>query len=146
MLSSMSALQTVLDLSLAKTVVARQVDVPLGHHHGVSLADLALLVELRNSPAERLRRSELAERLGITTSGVARQLQPLERIGLVGRQSNPRDARLALVTLTDTGRRIADEASATAEEAAAAMLRSLWTDAERERLAKLLAAVRPETD
>jgi DNA-binding MarR family transcriptional regulator len=145
MLSSMSALQTVLDLSLAKTIVARQVDVPLGHHHGVSLSDLALLVELRNEPLEKLRRSELAARLGVTPSGVARQLQPLERIGLVGRESNRRDARLALVTLTDAGRRIADEASATAEEAAAATLRSFWSDAERERLAKLLAVVRPES-
>ena len=78
----------------------------------------------------------------MTTSGVARQLGPLERIGLVGRESNPRDARLALVTLTDAGRRIAGEALVTAEEAAEGALRSIWGDADRERLGKLLAAVR----
>jgi DNA-binding MarR family transcriptional regulator len=135
-------LQTVLDLALARTLVLRHVDVPLGHHHGVSLSDLALLLELKDAPGEKLRRAELAEKLGITPSGVARQLAPLERIGLVGRESNPRDARLALVTLTDAGRRVADEAAATAEDAATSALKGLWSDADRERLAKLLAAAR----
>ena len=137
-----TSLQTVLDLALARTLVLRHVDTPLGHHHGLSLPDLALLLELRGAPGGKLRRSELASRLGVTPSGVARQLQPLERIGLVGRESNPRDARLALVTLTETGSRIADEAKVTAEQAAEGALRSLWGDADRERLGKLLAAVR----
>jgi DNA-binding MarR family transcriptional regulator len=137
-----TSLQTVLDLSLARTAIARHVDVALGQHHGVSLSDLALLLELRGAPGETLRRAELAERLGVTPSGVARQLQPLERIGLVGRESNLRDARLALVTLTEPGRRVADEASATAEEAAASVLGKLWSDADRDRLAKLVTAAR----
>lgn len=133
-------LETVLDLALARTLVLRAVDAPLGHHHGVSLSDLALLLELRGEPGEKLRRVDLAARLGITPSGVARQLAPLERIGLVGREANPRDARLALVTLTDAGRRVADEARATAEEAAEGALAAIWTDAERRQLAALLAA------
>ena len=137
-----TSLQTVLDLALARTLVLRHVDVPLGHHHGVSLSDLALLLELRGAPGEKLRRAELAEKLGVTPSGVARQLAPLERIGLVGRESNPRAARLALVTLSDAGRRLADDAAVTAEDAATSALKALWTDADRERLAKLLAAAR----
>jgi DNA-binding MarR family transcriptional regulator len=138
-----TSLSTVLDLALARTLVLRHVDVPLGHHHGVSLSDLALLLELRNAPDEKLRRVDLAQRIGITPSGVARQLAPLERIGLVGRESHARDARLALVTLTETGRRIADEALVTAEQAAESALRGIWPDAaDREQLAALLAAVR----
>jgi DNA-binding MarR family transcriptional regulator len=135
-------LSAVLDLALARTLVLRHVDTPLGHHHGINLTDLALLIELREAPGEKLRRLELAQRLGITPSGVARQVAPLERIGLVGRESNPRDARLALVTLTDAGRRIADEASVTANEAAESALRGLWDADERAQLAALLAAVR----
>ena len=134
-------LDTVLDLSLARTLVLRHVDAPLGHHHGLSLSDLALLLELRGAPGEKLRRVDLAARLGITPSGVARQVAPLERIGLVGRESNPRDARLALVTLTETGRRVADEARVTAEEAAEGALTAIWPDEDREELARLLAAV-----
>lgn len=135
------ALATALDLSLARTLVLRQIDASVGHH-GVSLSDLALLLELRAAPEEKLRRVDLATRIGITPSGVARQLAPLERIGLVGRESNPRDARLALVTLTETGRRVAGEAAATAEEAAGDALAAIWNDTDREQLAKLLAAVR----
>ena len=136
------SLDTVLDLALARTLVLRHVDVPLGHHHGVSLSDLALLLELRAAPGEKMRRADLAQRLGVTPSGIARQVGPLERIGLVGRESNARDARLALVTITDAGRRVADEASVTAEEAATSALRAIWSDADRERLSKLLAAAR----
>jgi DNA-binding MarR family transcriptional regulator len=135
-------LKTVLDLALARTLVLRAVDQPLGHHHGISLSDLALLLELRAAPDEKLRRVELANKLGVTPSGIARQVAPLERIGLVGRESNPRDARLALVTLTEAGHRVADEAQRTAQEAADTTLRGIWGQDERAQLAELLSAVR----
>ena len=135
-------LATVLDLALARTLVLRDVDASLGSHHGVSLSDLAILLELRDAPGQRLRRVELANRLGITPSGVARQLQPLERIGVVGRESHARDARLALVVLTDAGARIADDAQATGEQAADQALEKHWNAEEREQLGRLLAAAR----
>jgi DNA-binding MarR family transcriptional regulator len=134
-------LDTVLDLALARTLVIRDVDVALGAH-GLALGDLALLLELYDAPDGRLRRAELANRLGVTPSGVARQLQPLERMGLVGREPHARDARLALVVLTDTGRRIATEALPTAEQAAERSLSRYWPSTERDRLAKLVSAVR----
>src|ERR671911_240195 len=114
-----AALATVLDLALARSIVVREVDADLRTFHGVSLADLALLLELREAPDGRMRRVDLANRLGVTTSGVARQLAPLERIGLVDREPHARDARLALVVLTDAGERIAGEAERTAGDAAA---------------------------
>lgn len=134
-------LSTVLDLALARAVVTRDVDAALGAH-GLALGDLALLLELYDAPDGRLRRVELANRLGVTPSGVARQLQPLERMGLVGRESHARDARLALVVLTDTGRRITGEALPTAEQAAERTLSRYWPTGERERLSKLISAVR----
>src|SRR6478672_11540796 len=112
-----TSLDTLFDLSLARTQLARDVDHPLSAH-GISLADLAILRELRLEPSRKLRRSELAQRLGITPSGIARQVAPLERIGLVARESHERDARLALVVLTETGSRVVDEALATADVAA----------------------------
>jgi DNA-binding MarR family transcriptional regulator len=136
-----TALSTVLDLALTRTIITRDVDAALGAH-GLALPDLALLLELYDAPDGRLRRVELANRLGVTPSGVARQLQPLERIGLVGREPHARDARLALVVLTDTGRRVAEEAVPTAEIAAERALARFWPGTERERLAKLIAAVR----
>jgi DNA-binding MarR family transcriptional regulator len=137
-----TSLDTVLDLAYARARVVRDVDATLGAFHGLGLNDLALLLELAAAPRHRLRRVELAERLAITTSGVARQLAPLERIGLVGREASPGDARLALVTLTETGKRIAAEAVPSAEEIADRALGKLWSAGERERLASLLARTR----
>jgi DNA-binding MarR family transcriptional regulator len=136
-----TSLDTLFDLSLARTQLARDVDHPLSAH-GISLADLAILRELRREPSQKLRRSELAQRLGITPSGIARQVAPLERIGLVARESHDRDARLALVVLTDTGARIVDDALQTAEAAADRALAGRWSDTERERLSKLLSRAR----
>jgi DNA-binding MarR family transcriptional regulator len=136
-----TSLDTLFDLSLARTQLARDVDHPLSAH-GISLADLAILRELRLEPSRKLRRSELAQRLGITPSGIARQVAPLERIGLVARESHDRDARLALVVLTDTGTRIVDDALVTAEAAADRALAARWSDSERERLSKLLSRAR----
>ena len=135
-----SALDTLFDLSLARTLIAREVDHPLSQH-GLSLSDLALLRELQLAGG-RLRRSELASKLGITPSGVARQVAPLERRGLVDREPNERDARLALVVLTPTGAEIVADALHIAEEAAERAFTARWSEHDRERLAQLLTAAR----
>jgi DNA-binding MarR family transcriptional regulator len=80
----------------------------------------------------------LAERESRESPAVARQLAPLERIGLVTWESNPSDARLALVVLTPCGAEVADEAAATADVAADLALGRLWSREEREALAPLL--------
>jgi DNA-binding MarR family transcriptional regulator len=131
-------LELVLDLARARTLVLRDVDHLLGSHHGLGLNDLAVLLELKAAPGHTMRRVELAQRLAVTTSGIARQLGPLERIGLVTRESNPTDARLALVVLTPRGAEVAAEAGATAEEATDLALGRLWSPEEREALAPLL--------
>ena len=135
-------LSLVLDLALARTLVTRDVDYALGAHHGLGLNDFALLLELRSAPQGKMRRVELANRLGVTTSGVARQLAPLERRKIVTRESNPADARLALVVLTEAGAKLLDEALATATEDAERVLSKHWSPAEQQRLGKLLGAVR----
>ena len=137
-----TALSTVLQLAYARTVVVRDVDASLEGHHGLGLNDLSLLLELNSDPNGRLRRLDLAERLGITPSGVARQLAPLERRGLVGRESHPDDARLAIVVLTEAGARIVADVVPTAEEAATRVLAKLWNDEEQRRASALLQRAR----
>src|SRR5256885_16188509 len=110
------ALDTVFDLSLARTKLARDVDHPLSAH-GISLADLAILRELRREADGKLRRSELAQRLGITPSGVARQVAPLERMGLVDRESHDPAAPPAPLLRPGTRKRTAHEPRPTAEAA-----------------------------
>lgn len=50
-----------------------------------------------------MRRVDLAERLGLTASGVTRTLLPLEKLGLVARQPDPRDARVGYASITLAG-------------------------------------------
>lgn len=133
-----SKLAAVLDLARARALVLRDMDVPLGGHHGLGVNDLAVLLELKAAPAWTLRRVELARRLAVTTSGIARQLAPLERIGLVTRESDLMDARLTLVVLTPRGAEVAEEARVTAEDAAANALRQVWSEEELDALAPLL--------
>jgi DNA-binding MarR family transcriptional regulator len=137
-----TALSTVLQLAHARTVVVRDVDASLEGHHGLGLNDLALLLELHSEANGRLRRLDLAERLGITPSGVARQLAPLERRGLVGRESHPDDARLAIVVLSEAGTRVVGDMLPTAEEAATRVLARLWSGDEQQRASALLQRAR----
>ncbi|MGW5461221.1 MarR family winged helix-turn-helix transcriptional regulator [Streptomyces sp. NPDC003996] len=112
------ALDAALRLVRAQAALVRRFDSRLGGLHGVSLADFTLLLRLSQAPGGRMRRVDLAEALGLTASGVTRGLVPLERIGLVTREADARDARVAYASLTGTGRRRLKEMLATAEETA----------------------------
>ncbi|MGW4565356.1 MarR family winged helix-turn-helix transcriptional regulator [Streptomyces sp. NPDC004561] len=113
------ALDAALRLVRAQAALVRRFDARLSGLDGVSLADFTLLLRLGQAPGGRMRRVDLAEALGLTASGVTRGLAPLERIGLVTREPDARDARVAYASLTGTGRERLKEMLATAEEAAA---------------------------
>jgi DNA-binding MarR family transcriptional regulator len=100
-----------LRLARAHAVLIRRFDNSLGSHHGISFSDYQLLHHLARAPGGRLRRVDLAERLGLTASGVTRTLLPLEKIGLVGREPDPRDARVGFAVLTDSGRELMNNAT-----------------------------------
>ena len=74
-----------LRMGRAWAALSRRLDSALGGHHGISFADYQLLLHLQRAPGGRLRRVDLAEKLGLTASGVTRSLLPLEKIGLVDR-------------------------------------------------------------
>jgi DNA-binding MarR family transcriptional regulator len=104
---SISAMDFCLRLARANAVLIRRFDSSLGTYHGISFADFQILNHLNQAPDGKLRRVDLAERVGLSASGVTRALLPLEKIGLVTRQSDPRDARVGLALITDTGRELA---------------------------------------
>ncbi|UFR01874.1 MarR family transcriptional regulator [Streptomyces sp. Go40/10] len=133
------ALDTALQLVRAQTALVRRFDARLSGLHGVSLADFTLLLRLGQAPGGRMRRVDLAEALGLTASGVTRGLAPLERIGLVTREPDARDARVAYAALTATGRQRLTEMLATAEETAAEIFAApAWPAADIAGLADLL--------
>ena len=100
-----------LRLSRAWATLSRRLDSALGSHHGISFADYQLLLQLQRAPGNRLRRVDLADRLGLTASGVTRSLLPLEKIGLVTRESDPRDARVGYASITPTGAELVTNAT-----------------------------------
>ncbi|AKJ10338.1 MarR family transcriptional regulator [Streptomyces incarnatus] len=133
------ALDVTLRLVRAQAALVRRFDSRLGGLHGVSLADFTLLLRLSQAPGGRMRRVDLAEALGVTASGVTRGLAPLERIGLVTREADARDARVAYASLTGTGRRRLREMLVTAEETAAELFAAPALSAEDiTRLSSLL--------
>lgn len=107
-------LEACLRLLRMQTRLVRRFDTALGDVHGLGLVDFQLLYELYRAPDGRLRRADLAERMSTSALAVTRLLGPLERIGLVAREANPRDVRLATATLTPAGRERVREALITA--------------------------------
>ena len=134
----MEALDLCLQLARADTHVRRRLEV-----QGLSLNDVAVLHHLLASPQRTLQRVELAERLGLTPSGIARLLAPLEKLGYVAREADPADARRALVALTEAGSERTREALDLAEERARALLERAFTEEERATMRALLSRLIP---
>lgn len=103
----------------------RALEAGLGTIHGIGLTEYMVLMHLHNAPDQTMRRIDLAEAVCRTASGVTRMLLPMEKIGLVKRNSNPRDARVSLVTITKAGDKIFKDASVTMDEKSQHLLRRL---------------------
>lgn len=71
--------------------------------HRLSVTEFEVLVRLIRSPRHRLRMSELAGQVALTTSGITRVVDRLERDGLVARVACPEDRRGAWAQLTEEG-------------------------------------------
>lgn len=105
-----------LRLSRAYAVLTRRLDNTLSSLHGLSFGDFQVLYHLQRAPGAKLRRVDLAERLGLTASGATRTLLPLEKLGLVAREADARDARVAYALLTDTGAALLANALVSAQQ------------------------------
>lgn len=107
-------LEFFINLGKAKTVIARRFDNRLGFF-GLGFSDFMILIALSQAPEEKMRRIDLAERVGLTASGVTRMLLPMEKIGLIKKEANERDARVSYVTLAPGGKRLLASALENAE-------------------------------
>lgn len=131
------SLNVVLRLFQAQSHVARRLEAGVAGH-GLSMTELLLLMHLNNAPGGRLRRIDLAERLGMSPSSATRLLGPLEKIGLVTRESNERDARVAFAVIGRTGRLKVEEALVTLNDHARRVIGDLVSDDEARTLTALL--------
>lgn len=83
---------------------------------GLGFVDLAVLAAISEAPEGRIRRIDLAEQVGLTASGVTRLLIPLEKIGVIKRESNKHDARISYAMITKSGKELFRDSLKWAEE------------------------------
>ena len=132
---------TVINLLRAEALVQERFAGELGSVHGLALNEALLLMHLEKAPLRRLTRVDLAKRLHASPSTVTRMAMPMEKTGLVARQSDPRYARLAYVALTEAGLTLVGEVRKTLERRSAELFRDRWSDAEVGSLGKLLGRI-----
>lgn len=109
--------------------------------HGLSVKEFLLLLHLDRAAANRLSRVDLAKRMHVSASTITRMAAPMEKIGLVGRQEDNRDARLVFVVATETGRQKLSEALATFTKRASFLFDERWDDAELDQFSHMLRRI-----
>jgi DNA-binding MarR family transcriptional regulator len=131
--------QAVLSIEKLAGKLARKLEGALSPH-GISYTEFLVLSALYAASGRSMRRIDLAESVGLSASGVTRMLRPMQKIGLVERDTNPRDARVSMVSLTSAGARILEEAGISVNMKAECLLASL-TQRQQAEYAKLTAAL-----
>ncbi|MBB6523828.1 MarR family winged helix-turn-helix transcriptional regulator [Pseudoteredinibacter isoporae] len=127
-------------LWLNTAIISKHLDSSLGAVHGIGLSEYMVLLNLAEAPNQSLRRVDIAEALARTASGITRMLMPMEKIGLVKKELNKRDARVSLVKITPAGEELLKNASVTLDAKAETLLRNL--DAKKaDRFLDLLGAI-----
>lgn len=130
----------------AHAAMTRQLSIELSETHCLTLSDFDVLAQLARGPAHGLKRSELAERVLLTPSGITRLLEGLERAGYVAKGECSTDARVTYAVLTDAGRDKLRAASKTHHASVRALLTERFTKQELGQLAGLLGRLPMRAD
>ncbi len=87
----------------AHRAVMTAVSADLAGATDVPTAEFEVLIRLSRSPGERLRLTDLARQVRLSTSGLSRLVDRVEAAGLVRREACPSDRRGAFAVLTEKG-------------------------------------------
>ena len=87
-------------LSKVATIMDRHFDRMLG---GISFNEFLILWHLREAPDKQLRRIDLADKIGLTASGVTRLLLPMEKVHFIKSGPLGDDARSRSVQISAAG-------------------------------------------
>lgn len=115
----------VMNLWTINTITSKRIDGWLGAVHGIGFTEYMALFHLKNAHNKTMRRIDLAQKIGVTASGITRLISPMEKIGLVVKETNPRDARVSLVKLSSTGETILTDATTSFEETSKNILKDI---------------------
>lgn len=90
-------------LGRVMTLLPRIVDADMLQEHPISGTEYTVLMHLSEAPHHQMRMSELANRCGLSLSGMSRVVNRLEAQALVLREKSPDDGRAWLASLTSAG-------------------------------------------
>jgi DNA-binding MarR family transcriptional regulator len=109
---------------------------------GISASSFEILVRLARSPEGRLRMTDLASQVALSSSGLTRAVDRLEKLGLVRREPCPTDRRAAYATITPDGTKRIEEAATVHVEHVEEIFTGLLTAEQRSALEGALRIVR----
>ena len=132
------ALETWTALLRGHAATVRALNAQLVTEHGLTINDYEALLLLAHADGGRLRRTDLAQRLSLTASGVTRLLDGIERAGYVCKAACAHDGRVTYAVLTDAGRAKLEESSASHLAAIRELFSERYSAEELEVLAELL--------
>ena len=133
-------MKLVIELSALHSSVLKRIESQLSIH-GISFTEFLVMHQLFQAPTRTLRRIDLADGVGLSASGVTRVLKPMEKIHLVEKESNPRDARVSLVKLSRTGEIVYRDAFTSVEQSAESLAKAL-TKKQLSSFLELVAALK----
>lgn len=123
-----SARRAVLRLLVASASIESRLDPTILSLHGLSLQELILLLNLQRSPLHRMRRVDLATAMNVGASSISHLGDPLEKEGLVKKEFDARDARVAYMALTALGVTRVQEAEKTLDELSSKLFDERWDE------------------
>src|SRR5262249_7854776 len=124
-------------LMLLNRSVVRTLDAELRRGHGLAVTEFDVLITLFNAPDQRLRMSDLADRVLLSPAGTTHLVTRLERDGLVRREVDPTDGRKWFTVLTTEGDRVLRAARGTHNDVLRRTLLAATTPGDRRTLRRL---------
>jgi DNA-binding MarR family transcriptional regulator len=131
------AVRFFINLGKAQTILNHRFDRGLG---GLGFSEFLILLHLTQADDQKMRRVDLAEKIGMTASGVTRLLLPMEKVHLIKSGPTEKDARVRYVLLAPAGKQKFSEAVERLEVLAEEIIPSTKTK-EVESLSDLLVEI-----
>jgi DNA-binding MarR family transcriptional regulator len=102
-----SKVKLIINLAKTQTIISNRFDCRLG---GLGFSEFLILYHLSQADDLKLRRVDLADKIGMTASGVTRLLLPMEKVGLIKSGPSEVDARVRSVIIASGGEQKLTEA------------------------------------
>ena len=126
---------------VAHSRMTKAIEAAMAESGGLTLDLYDVLVTLEDAPGQKLRFSELADRIVLSPSGLTRRIDRLVRLGYVKREACATDRRSGYAALTDEGRQARERAWPTLRAAIDRTFRSRMSEGEVRQLGAVMKRI-----